>query len=176
MSGARWVWILGGLGLLALMAAGGVAVTYSWEESAEGKKWAPALTAAEQKYGIPAGLLSRQAAEESSFDPSVIYGEEASSAGALGILQLEPAYFSSVNVPVPFTDADVLAQIDQAAQYDAELRRRFGSWQLALEAYNWGPTALARWEASGGDPSELPTQSSNYSAQILADVPTALNA
>lgn len=146
---------------------------YAWEESAEGRKWAPVLAAAEQQYGLPAGLLSRQAAEESSFNPNVIYGSRASSAGALGILQLEPAYFSSVQVPTPFTDADVTAQIEQAAAYDAQLFRRFGTWQLALEAYNWGPTALAAWEAAGADPAQLPSESSNYSAAILADVPAA---
>jgi soluble lytic murein transglycosylase-like protein len=146
---------------------------YAWESSAEGQKWAPALAAAEQKYNLPAGLLSRQAFEESSFEPDVIDGTRASPAGALGILQLEPAYFRSVQVPVPFSDADTLAQIDQAAQYDAQLFQRFGTWQLALEAYNWGPTALARWEAAGADPRALPSQSSTYSAQILADVPAA---
>lgn len=146
---------------------------YAWEESAEGQKWAPVLAAAEQRYGLPAGLLSRQAAEESSFIPGVIDGTRASSAGALGILQLEPAYFSSVQVPTPFSDADVTAQIDQAAAYDAELYQRFGSWALALEAYNWGPTALAKWEGAGSDLTALPIQTANYSSEILADVPTA---
>ena len=146
---------------------------YAWESSANGQKWAPALAAAEQKYGLPAGLLSRQASEESGFASDVIDGTRSSSAGALGILQLEPAYFASVQVPTPFTDADTLAQIDEAAAYDAQLYQRFGTWQLALEAYNWGPTALAKWEAAGADPAGLPTQTSNYSAQILGDVPAA---
>lgn len=166
-------WLAGGALVLAALAGGGVAVMYAWEDSAEGRKWAPVLAAAEQKYGLPAGLLSRQAAKESSFSPDVIYGTRASSAGALGILQLEPAYFASVRAPVPFSDADVAAQIDEAAAYDARLYQRFGSWPLALEAYNWGPTALARWEAAGADPAALPSETADYSAAILADVPQA---
>lgn len=169
-----WLWLLGGAALVAALAGGGSYIMYRWEESAEGRKWAPVLAAAEQRYGLPAGLLSRQAAKESSFDPAVIYGARASSAGALGILQLEPAYFDSVRVPVPFTDADVAAQIDQAAAYDASLYHRFGTWALALEAYNWGPTALAEWEAAGADPALLPAETADYSEAILADVPAAV--
>lgn len=165
--------LIGGAALAALLAAGGVTVYYAWEESAEGKKWAPVLAAAEQKYGLPAGLLSRQAAEESSFDPSVIDGTQASTAGALGILQLEPAYFSSVQVPVPFSDADVAAQIDQAASYDAQLYREFGTWQAALAAYNWGPGNVQAWAAAGSDPNALPSETANYVSSILADVPAA---
>lgn len=169
-----WLLVLGGAALLAALAGGGVAVMYAWEESTEGKKWAPALAAAEQKYGIPAGLLSRQAAAESSFDPRVIYGDRASSAGALGILQLEPEYFSSVTVPRPFTDADVLAQIDQAAAEDARLYQVYGNWETALAAYNWGEGNVNAWLAAGGNPSDLPSETDRYVASILADVPAAV--
>lgn len=167
-------WIIGGaLGLLAL-AAGGVAVTYWWEESANGKKWAPALAAAEQQYGLPAGLLSRQAYEESGFQSAVIDGTQPSPAGALGILQLEPAYFSSVNVPTPFSDADTQAQIDQAAAEDARLYSVFGSWPLALAAYNWGEGNLQNWlDAGGAFPSTTgwPAQTVNYVSQITGSFP-----
>lgn len=165
-----WLFLVGGALVLAALAGGGVVVMYAWEDSAEGRKWAPVLAAAEQKYALPAGLLSRQAAEESSFSPAVIYGTEASSAGALGILQLEPAYFSSVNVPVPFTDADVTAQIEQAAAEDARLYQHFGDWGTALAAYNWGEGDVDHYLANGGT---LPPETSKYVAQILADVPAA---
>jgi soluble lytic murein transglycosylase-like protein len=167
------LWIIGGALALAALAGGGVAVSNWWQESSNAKKWAPALAAAESKYGLPSGLLSRQAYEESSFDSGVIDGTTPSSAGALGILQLEPAYFSSVQGPVPFSDAQVLAQIDQAAAYDASLYRQFGSWQSALAAYNWGPGNVSSWLAGGADPTSLPAQTSNYVSQILADVPAA---
>ena len=171
---SNWLlWVAGGALLLAALSVGGGFAMFKWEESAEGKKWAPALAAAEQKYGLPAGLLSRQALEESSFDPAVIYGERGSSAGALGILQLEPAYFSSVQVPRPFTDADVSAQIDQAAAEDARLYQVFGSWALALAAYNWGEGALQNFLTNGG---AIPSQTQNYVAQITADVPAANDA
>lgn len=157
---------------MALLGSAGVAAVYAWEESANGKKWAPALAAAEKKYGLPAGMLSRQAYEESHFITSVIDGTYPSSAGALGILQMMPQYFSSVQVPIPFTDADTLAQIDQAAAYDAQLYREFGSWRLALAAYNAGPGSV---QAAGGNIAALPQQTQTYVAQISADVP-AVNA
>jgi soluble lytic murein transglycosylase-like protein len=165
--------IAGGIALAAALAGGGYMATEWWLQSANAKKWGPALAAAERKYGIPAGLLSRQAQEESGFQSSVIDGTQASSAGALGILQLMPQYFSSVNVPIPFSDQDVLNQIDQAASYDARLYREFGNWADALDAYNWGPGAVSNWIANGSDPTQLPQQTSNYSSQILADVPAA---
>jgi membrane-bound lytic murein transglycosylase D len=169
-------WIIGGAAALILLAAGGTFAVYAWEESAEGKKWAPVLAAAEAANGLPAGLLSRQAAEESSFDPAVIYGTETSSAGALGILQLEPAYFSSVNVPTPFTDADVTAQINQAAAEDARLYGVFGSWPLAMAAYNWGQGNVSAWVASGADSTAWPPETQKYVADITSAVPALAQA
>ena len=169
------LWLAGGALLLAALAGGG-AIVYAWEDSAEGRKWAPVLAAAEAKYGLPSGMLSRQAAQESSFDPAVIYGTRTSSVGALGILQLMPQYFSSVDVAVPFTDADVAAQIDQAAEEDARLYGVFGDWSLALAAYNWGQGNLERWQSSGAGTSAWPTQTRNYVADIAAAVPALAQA
>lgn len=158
---------------------------YEWqsrlsaEEAANAKKWAPAIASAESRYGLPAGLLARQALEESAYRSSIIDGTEASSAGALGILQLEPRYFQSVRGPRPFTDADTLAQIDEAAREDARLYRVYGAWPLALAAYNWGEGDLDQWLTAGGtltDTSGWPRQTQNYVAQITADVPAAVSA
>ncbi len=174
---SAWVWwLLGGVAAIAALTAGGVAVNNWWMDSQEAKKWAPALAAAEQQYGLPAGLLSRQAYEESGFQPAVIDGTQASSAGALGILQMMPQYFSSVQVPTPFTDADVEAQIQQAAAYDAQLYQQFGDWGLALMAYNWGPGAVSSWLNGGANPANVPGQTSTYANAIIGSLPNVTSA
>lgn len=138
----------------------------SWKNVAEGSTWVPVLNAAEQQYGLPQDLLARVAYQESHFRESIIRGTQASPAGALGIMQLEPAYFSSVRVPVPFSDSDVRAQIDEAAQQLQSLYGEFGDWSLALAAYNAGAGNVRKY---GGIPPFTETQ--NYVAQITADVP-----
>ncbi len=168
-SGVGWILIaIVGAIALAALSAGGVIVYESWEQSANGRKWAPVLAAAEQQYGIPTGLLSRQAYEESHFITSVIDGTQPSSAGALGIMQLMPQYFASVQVPTPFTDGEVEGQIAQAAGYMAQLYRQFGNWGYALAAYNAGPGTVNN-VLSGNQ--SLPAQTTAYVSQILADVP-----
>lgn len=158
---------------------------YDWEtrltaeEAANARKWAPVIAEAETRNGLPQGLLARQALEESAYRTAVIDGTESSSAGALGILQLEPAYFASVRVPTPFSDSDTAAQIAEAAAEDARLYREFGSWPLALAAYNWGSGNLQGWLNGGGslaDTSSWPGETAKYVAQITSDVPAAVSA
>lgn len=139
----------------------------SWKNVAEGSTWVPVLNATEQNYGLPADLLARVAYQESHFRESIIRGIQASPAGALGIMQLEPVYFSTVRVRPPFSDADVRAQIDQAAQQLQSLYGQFGDWSLALAAYNAGAGNVRKY---GGIPPFTETQ--NYVAQISADVPS----
>lgn len=158
--------LVGGLALVAAIYRGGVVLS----ESQNKTKWTPALNAAEQKWGLPAGLLVAQAQQESSFSTDVINGTQASSAGALGILQLEPAYFASARAPVPFTDAAVSAQIDQAGETMASLYQQFGSWTLALAAYNWGSGNLENWLGTNG---AIPAETQTYVDNIIAAVPAA---
>lgn len=155
---------------LALLAGGIWGGARVLDQSENRKKWTPALAAAEQCYGLPAGLLVRQAQEESSFLSANINGTNPSSAGALGILQLEPAYFASVRAPVPFSDAATSAQIAQAAQEMARLYGLYGSWALALAAYNWGEQNVNNWLGTGG---ALPPETVKYVSDIVADVPAA---
>lgn len=167
--------IAAGVGLAALAAEGATVGLAYWESSANAKKWAPVIAAAEQQYGIPTGLLARQAYEESGYRTSVINGTQSSPAGALGILQLMPQYFSSVQVPIPFSDGAIEGQIAQAAGYMHQLYQEFGNWPAALAAYNAGPGTVSQYLAAGGAGAglSLPAQTVNYVTQILADVPAA---
>ncbi|MGH7168694.1 MAG: transglycosylase SLT domain-containing protein [Gemmataceae bacterium] len=165
----RWLLLV----IIAVVALGWGGYTVLTEYQNR-QKWGPVIAATEQKYGLPSGLLARQAQQESSYESAIISGSQASSAGALGILQLEPAYFPSVRAPVPFSDAAVTAQIDAAG---AEMRRLYddqGSWVYALAAYNWGEANLNSFASTGSPP--IPAETAAYVADITADVPAANDA
>jgi soluble lytic murein transglycosylase-like protein len=145
----------------------------SWMDSGEGPVWVPTLNSAELQYSIPTNLLARIAFQESSFRQGVILGLVPSSVGALGIMQLMPQFFASVRVPTPFTDADVASQIDEAVgllrrQYD-----RFGDWQEAVAAYNWGGGNEHHSYVEHGSYilADMPPQTQNYVKEVFADVP-----
>jgi soluble lytic murein transglycosylase-like protein len=173
-----WVWIAGGLVLLTL--GGGTAVVIGlqyWQQSANAQKWLPFLNAAEQANGLPANLLARTAYAESSYRQDVIDGTTPSSAGALGILQLMPQYFTTVQRPVPFSDQDTQDQINEAAGQFATLYQQLSPlaastgqnpWALVLAGYNAGAGAVKKY--SGIPPF---TKTQNYVASILTDVPAA---
>ncbi len=147
-------WILLALGLVALAALGaGGYVLYAQtaETLANEKKYSGAIAAAETANGIPAGLLHRQLYEESHFRADIIDGTTISSNGAVGIAQLIPRFYPGVN------PRDPIQSINAAAQSMRQYHTRFGSWELALAAYNWGPTALARALANGETMDQGPT-------------------
>jgi len=162
------LYLLIGAGILAALATGGVVGVAMWKQSARASKWLPALRAAEVAHGIPTDLLARIAYQESSWRPEVIDGTVSSGPGALGLMQLMPQYFSSVRVPVPFTDGDTAAQIEQAATELARLYRVFGDWQLAVAAYDWGQGDVSDYLAGTKD---MPTETQNYVAHVFSDVP-----
>lgn len=173
-----WVWIAGGAAVLATLGGGTVIALQYWQGSANAQKWAPFLAAAEAANGLPLNLLARQAYTESiHYEQDVIDGTRASPAGALGILQLMPRYFDTVQRPIPFSDQDTVDQINQAADQMASLYRQLSPlassigqnpWALALAGYNAGAGAVKKY---GGIPPFTETQ--NYVSSILADVPAA---
>lgn len=123
------------------------------------------LLAAERKHGLPRYLLARLAWQESRYRDDIVKGHTVSSAGAVGIMQIVPRWHPDVN------PLDVPAAIDYAAAYLARLHRQFGTWELALKAYNWGPGNVGKWLANGRR--NEPKETAAYSRQILADVTLA---
>lgn len=148
----------------------GEALVLGWQNTNQGGTWVPVINQTEAALGIPPNLLARMAYQESSFKQSVIDGTQASSAGALGILQLMPQFFSTVNVPRPFSAADTQAQITQAGQQLVALYNEFNDWALALAAYNDGAGNINAYLAGSR---ALPAETANYVSAILADVPVA---
>lgn len=103
-----------------------------------------AIARAEREHGIPALLIVSLIVQESGFDPT------AENAGALGLLQLRPfvardyAARRGVRWGGDATLLDPVKNIQLATGYLGELIARFGSLDLALEAYNKGPEYVKR--------------------------------
>jgi soluble lytic murein transglycosylase-like protein len=171
-------YVLGAAGILYLLSqtnagqsaiqSGITTVLGSWQEKAAANAsdlWpdlSQTIAQAEVDNGIPSGLLLRLAYQESHFRPDIINGTTVSSAGAQGLMQLVPAYYPGID-PLNTDQA-----IDAAAQSLVTYFNRFGSWPLALAAYNAGPGNVQKYK---GIPPFTETQ--NYVTQILADVPAA---
>lgn len=90
--------------------------------------------------GISADLFVRQITQESSFDPNA-----RSTAGAVGIAQIVPSWHPGVDATDPY------ASLDYAARLMRSYVNRFGSYRLALIAYNAGPGRV-----TPGNPAFLP--------------------
>jgi len=97
------------------------------------QRFSTAFAAAAARTGVPLSLLVATAYEESRMNPRARSG-----AGARGLLQLMPATARSLRLDGDDPAANVLA----GAFYLRQLIDRFGSVDLALAAYNAGPTAV----------------------------------
>jgi soluble lytic murein transglycosylase-like protein len=167
-----WILVAGAAGVLIWQAQNiGDAVTAEicgWAQVEQGPVWVPVINQAESAAGIPANLLARMAYQESHFRPDIIDGTTASPAGALGILQLMPQYFSTVQVATPFTTQDTVDQITQAATQLQSLYGEFTDWTLAVAAYNAGAATVKNYINGTGS---LPAETAAYVADVIADVP-----
>jgi soluble lytic murein transglycosylase-like protein len=130
--------------------------------SGERKEIARALIRAERRSGVDALLLFALAEEESRFKPRA-----KSRRGALGLVQVRPSTGRDVcrRHRIPWRgDASLFEpslNLQIGATYLAELRDRFGSWDLALTAYHEGPTRARKVAARAREPS------SRYAARVL---------
>ena len=109
--------------------------------------------AAARKYNVPEDLFLRLVQQESGWNPNVV-----SPKGAVGLAQLMPETADRLGVD----ETDPQSNLEGGARYLAMMYARFGTWKLALAAYNAGPEAV---EAAGGVPDYQETQ--NYVAAIL---------
>ncbi|SHF18930.1 Transglycosylase SLT domain-containing protein [Litoreibacter ascidiaceicola] len=108
---------------------------------------------AARKHGIPTDLFLRLVQQESGWKPHAV-----SHAGAIGLAQLMPGTARKLRV----NPRDPKQNLEGGARYLKQMYRKFGSWRLALAAYNAGPGAV---EKHGGVPPYRETR--NYVRVIL---------
>jgi hypothetical protein len=99
-----------------------------------------------QKNNIPVDLFLRMIGAESSWNQSAV-----SPKGATGLGQLMPATAAELGVD----PNDPFQNIEGSARYLAQQYATFGSWPLALAAYNAGPGNVRK---HGGIPPFAETQ------------------
>ncbi len=124
-------------------------------------------------YSIPAALTFAVIKTESNFDKDVI-----SSAGAIGLMQIMPSTYEwlaqakfneTSNVSLLF---DPEINIRYGTYYLQYLYEKFGTWEKALIAYNWGEGNFKRhldeYGYTEGDYDSIPiTETRNYVKKVL---------
>jgi len=106
------------------------------------------------KHNVSASLVKAVVAKESCFNPSA-----RSHVGAIGLMQLMPETAQWLKVSKP---ENVHQNLNAGVRYLAQLRKRFGSNELALAAYNAGPGNVERYN---GIPPFAETQ--NYVQDVM---------
>lgn len=89
--------------------------------------------AAARKHGVPEDLFLRLVQRESGWNPVAI-----STKGATGLAQLMPETAEHLGIDIN----DSGENLDGGARYLRMMYDKFGTWELALAAYNAGPGAV----------------------------------
>ena len=103
-------------------------------------QYLPHAKAMARKHGVPEDLFLRLVQQESGWNPSA-----RSHKGARGLAQLMPGTAAKLGVDA----SDPVQNLEGGARYLRMMYNTFGSWRLALAAYNAGPGAVAKY---GGVP------------------------
>ena len=103
-------------------------------------QYLPHAKAMARKHGVPEDLFLRLVQQESGWNPSA-----RSNKGARGLAQLMPGTAARLGVDA----SDPVQNLEGGARYLRMMYNTFGSWRLALAAYNAGPAAVQKY---GGVP------------------------
>jgi len=103
------------------------------------KVYDPIIRKAGQTYGVEAALIKAVIKAESDFNPRAV-----SKMGARGLMQIMPENERALNISNPF---DPSQNIMGGTRYLSRLLTRYDrKLELALAAYNAGPTAVDRYQ------------------------------
>ncbi|MBT0956961.1 lytic transglycosylase domain-containing protein [Alphaproteobacteria bacterium KMM 3653] len=115
-------------------------------------QYLPVARAMARKHNVPEDLFLRLVQQESAWKPNA-----KSHAGAIGLAQLMPGTARVLRVNAH----DPEENLEGGARYLRQMYNKFGSWRLALAAYNAGPGAVQKY---GGVPPYRETR--NYVKKI----------
>lgn len=132
-----------------------------WKDSSRAQEFLPAVASLESDLEMPKNLLASLIYQESKYDTRA-----KSHAGALGLMQIMPNYHPDVD---PLNPDDAMRY---GARFLVKNKQRFGTWEKALAAYNWGPDNLRRHlRKTGGkfNPNDrrLPKETRDYIRKIM---------
>jgi hypothetical protein len=121
-----------------------------------------AVSISSQKYGVDENLIRAIIKVESDFNPNCV-----SSAGAKGLMQLMPENCEDLGVNDPF---NIEENIDAGTRHIKEYLDRYdGDVEMALMAYNGGPTRMAnRGVKSIDDIYKMPKETQNYVPKVMS--------
>ena len=100
-------------------------------------EWAAEAERAAKRHGVPVPLFHALVHQESRWNTNAV-----SPKGALGLAQLMPPTAAALGVD----PLDPVQNLDGGARYLKAMFLKFGTWRLALAAYNAGPKAVERYE------------------------------
>lgn len=120
-----------------------------------------AIIISSKKYGVDENLIRAIIKVESNFNPNCV-----SKAGAKGLMQLMPENCRDLDVTDPF---DIEQNIDGGTRHIKEYLDKYnGDVEMALMAYNGGPTRMAkRGVKSINDIYKMPKETQNYVPKVM---------
>ena len=136
------------------------------------EKYHSIVTKYAKQYSVPEELVFAIIKVESNFIPTVV-----SSAGAMGLMQMLPSTYEWLTTKLGdnYSKDDLYVpetNIRYATYYLQYLYSRFGTWEKAIIAYNWGEgnfSAFLNNEGyTEGDYDSIPvTETKNYVKKVM---------
>ncbi|USS95340.1 lytic transglycosylase domain-containing protein [Serratia symbiotica] len=113
------------------------------------------VSAAEQRFGIPAGLLSAVISKESSGNSGAISGK-----GAIGLARVMPDTARGMGYDPEELKRHPALQVEAGARYLKQMLDARGNVPDALAAYNWGPGNMRKFLR--GEKTQIPAETVGY--------------
>ncbi|MGL4913734.1 MAG: lytic transglycosylase domain-containing protein [Romboutsia sp.] len=120
-----------------------------------------AITKSSKEHGVDENLIRSIVKVESNFNPNCV-----SSAGAKGLMQLMPENCKEYGIKDPF---NIEENIDGGTRHIKDYLNKYnGDVQMALMAYNGGPTRMARRGVESiEDIYKMPKETQNYVPKVM---------
>jgi soluble lytic murein transglycosylase-like protein len=138
-------------------------------ERSEKRAVAEAIVKEARDHGLTPALILAVIEIESSYRPTV-----RSPKGAVGLMQIQAptGEWIAARCGLPWTGENMLldpvTNVRLGAHYLSDLHKRFGRWDHALTAYNFGPTRIRALITQGE------TVPAGYAGRVLGTAPTVL--
>ncbi|MGQ5734203.1 lytic transglycosylase domain-containing protein [Serratia sp. IR-2025] len=129
---------------------------YQQPQQSPPKQGGDIVSDAEQRFGIPAGLLGAVISKESSGNANAMSGK-----GAIGLTQVMPNTARGMGYDPEELKRNPAMQVEAGARYLKQMiDAHDGNVSAALAAYNWGPGNVQKYLR--GEKTQVPTETVNY--------------